>query len=53
MINETVENDDTEIGLCKYHCDYYDINEFQKITHTMTQKPQHISHQHLVITSKF
>ena len=44
MINEIVENDDTEIGLCKYHYDYYDINEFQKITHTMTQKRISIFH---------
>ena len=47
MINETVENDDTEIGLCKYHCDYYDINEFQKITHTMTQKRISIFHTNI------
>ena len=38
MINESVGNDHTDNDLGKYHCDYYDVEEFQKITHALTQK---------------
>ena len=37
MINETVENGHTDNAHAKYHCEYYDVEEFQKITHTLTQ----------------
>ena len=44
MINEFVETDHTDKDLVKYHCDYYDIEEFQKITHTLTEKLISIFH---------
>ena len=47
MINETIGNDDTENDICKYHCDYYDLKELQKITPTLTKKRISIIHTNI------
>ena len=47
MINETDNNEKIENDFCNIHCDYYDLDEFQKITKTMSKKYFSILHSNI------